>query len=170
MNDTSKARELICKLHIIAGSDYAGELMQEAATELEQLATRCEAMEKQMQGLVTVLEEHNAINNTFSYTTLIQYIDGMVEAYKGVVMRCDKCRYWDSDGQNNADLHADDHVGECKRNPPVLDIAYIATRYFVGGTHEYETESDWTLWEQPATPGSNWCGEFKEKDQPASRP
>jgi hypothetical protein len=83
-----------------------------------------------------------------------------------LVMRCDLCRWWKpieiSEGvlQN---CHPDDRDGECRRFPPVQNIAAaIEESSTANDRHAHTTDtplSPW-IWVFPYTDGATYCGEF----------
>jgi hypothetical protein len=74
-------------------------------------------------------------------------------------MRCDNCRYWRK-RKRNYQQHPDDMVGICRRFPPVLDVGFILTQYFVHEAIEFQTVESPSYWQQPINYGSGYCGEW----------
>jgi hypothetical protein len=83
---------------------------------------------------------------------------------------CIECRFYEqyepalSDDEIDLPENADDNLyaspisgyGRCRRYPPVSHPTNQQESDFIG--------SGITLWSHPAVSGSNWCGEFKDRE------
>lgn len=96
----------------------------------------------------------------------------MTDELKERVERCDRCRFWVKEEEQEAP-HPDDFVGRCHRRAPwpfasewwyeVLHrLSWIADRKAddtIDNTWEEATDHGSTYW--PLTEGADWCGEFE---------
>lgn len=76
---------------------------------------------------------------------------------------CSDCKFYRSIG---------DDVGECRRYPPVILGEFLridgrrgAERGEDQDVAMWESANDPTSWSWPVTFGSEWCGEFKPKQE-----
>lgn len=82
------------------------------------------------------------------------------------VMRCDLCRWWKpveiSEGVLQ-DRHPDDREGQCRRFPPVQNIAAAieeSTDAPDRGAAAMDAAYSTWIWVFPHTDGATFCGEF----------
>jgi hypothetical protein len=88
--------------------------------------------------------------------------------------RCDTCEFWVRGEQwgKQKDRHPDERTGGCHRNAPqptLGDFEYELMKQLTIIANTTETDKEWEecrlyrcAW--PQTHGSDWCGEWKVKD------
>jgi hypothetical protein len=84
--------------------------------------------------------------------------------------RCSNCEFW-SEKTESLDIHIDDTEGMCRLNPPVLSHVTHKILTDAGEFSEFENAVDEVygaaVWSQPVTYGMDWCGQFRQKKEPA---
>lgn len=93
---------------------------------------------------------------------------------------CATCRFWKPNSVNTDPGETDGGCGDCRRYPPVIDVAFNLKSLALAYLRPYPDSSPLDNLENsdthgeiahfPTTDDRDWCGEWREKDVPPGLP